>query len=306
MSKDIRSYELLHRGLDYDQEADPGAQRPLNVESPLTDQKTIPHSNTTTAFDVNPDANEKPDIALKRSIIPLLISFLVHIIPTISTISVVQLSIFKVYWFDSDPESELIPWKRVKVSLNELLNLLQFVAKIHEILLVGSLAAMVMHRVRVRLLGKHGLPFGMVVGGYNVGSAEYLLSAAFRSGFNRRFWPLSLLIFAFTLLANTLGPASAIALVPNLDWWDMKKPFGGESLPLVFNITKDQWWPLEITKEHTILADEPQEACFSSLAFERNQCPASGFNELVSWTASNAFGAIEVSFCLPLLFVRPH
>jgi hypothetical protein len=298
MSKDYQSYELIERGIDYDRENSHHDRKPLNPDDSSSDQR-LPHSNTTTAFIEGPDAEETPNVPLERKFKPLLLSFALHLIPSIITVAIVQLSIFNVYWFDNDSESDMIPWSKVKISLNELLNLLQFVAKLHEILLVGSLAAMVMHRVRVRLLGKHGLPFGMLVGGYSVGAPEYLLSPAFRSGFNKRFWPLSLLIFAFTLLSNTLGPCTAIALVPNLDWWDMNKPFGSESLPVVFNLEQDQWWPLEVTKDHAITSTDgvkqPEELCFSTAASTTKKCPASGFDDMLTWVDSNADEAIAVS-----------
>jgi hypothetical protein len=65
------------------------------------------------------------------------------------------------------------------MSLNELLNLLQFVAKIHQILFVGSIAAIVMYRMPVRLLGNDGLPLGLLTRDYSVRSSEYLFRAAF-------------------------------------------------------------------------------------------------------------------------------
>jgi hypothetical protein len=299
MSKDTQSYELLQYGRE--QEADADEKRSLNVESTSYDSHRVV-DNDTTALIQGPDAEETPNVALERKFRALILSLLGHVIPAILTVAIVLLSVFQVYWFDMDASadaSENISWKHrgIGISWNELQNLLQFVAKIHEILLCGSLGAMVLHRVRVRLLSKHGLPFGMLAGGYAVGSPEYLLSSAFRSGLNRQFWLLSLLIFAFTLLANTIGPASAIALLPTLDWWQMKNPFGNEALPTVFDLPKDQWWPLELTKDYTaILALDDEDYCFSGGAFTIKECPASGWNELLTWSTANALGAIDVSF----------
>jgi hypothetical protein len=282
MVKDSQSYELLDKGTGPDN----------------TTPRDKDNAESTVTFLGTQDPYEKPNVALERSIGPLLLSFLWHVLPTLATIALVSLSIWEVFWFDNDPSTDKVPIQGINISLNELLNLLQFVAKIHEILLVGSIAAMVVHRVRVRLLGNHGLPLGLLTGGYSVGSAEYFFSAAFRSGFNRRFWSLSLLIFAFTLLANTFGPASAIALVPSLDWWQMKKPFGGEALPVVFDVGRDKWWPLEITKNDTIITSLngtlPEATCILS-ANLREGCPASGYDDLLAWTVSNANVAVFVS-----------
>lgn len=282
MFKDSQSYELLNRGTDV---SNPEIRNQDNEES-------------TAAISSIDEAYEKPNVALERNIRPLLLSFLWHILPTLATIALVSLSIWEVFWFDNDSSTDKVPIRGTNISLNELLNILQFVAKIHEILLVGSIAAMVMHRVRVRLLGKNGLPLGMLTGGYSVGSAEYLFSAAFRSGFNPQFWSLSLLILVSTLLANTFGPASAIALVPSLDWWQMKKPFGSQALPVLFDVGRDQWWPLEITKDHTLVIDnsetQPEGTCIINADLYEG-CPASGYEDLLAWTSSNANEAVFVS-----------
>jgi hypothetical protein len=282
MFKDSQSYELVDRGID-----------PSNNEPHQQD-----NGKSTANLLRTQETYEKPNVVLERSIRPLLFSFLWHILPTLATIAIVSLSFSEVYWFDSDSSTDKVPIRGTNISLNELLNLLQFVAKIHEILLVGSIGAMVMHRVRVRLLGNDGLPLGMLTGGYSVGSAEYLFSSAFRSGFSRPFWSLSILIFVFTVLANTFGPASAIALVPSLDWWEMKKPFGGETLPVLFDVGRDKWWPLEITKDLLLVSDSsetlPNTTCILSAEWHEG-CPASGYDELVAWTSANANEAVFVS-----------
>lgn len=252
---------------------------------------------------------EKANVPLQNNLKPFLLSLVVHILPSVATIAIVQLTFRNVFWFDNDPDTDRVHWKGLNLSLNELLNLLQFVAKIHEILLVGSLGAMVMHRVRNRLLGKRGLPFGMMTAGYSVGSAEYLLSSAFRAGFRRKFLTLTLLIMAFTVLANTFGPASAIILVPSLDWWPMKQPFGAQTLPLLFEFDEDYWWPLELTKNDTQLSPTeldvyPANLCFTSEGVDWTGCPAGGFNNFASWAEANANDAAQVS--TPTFKLRPE
>ncbi|KAF2119278.1 hypothetical protein BDV96DRAFT_567297 [Lophiotrema nucula] len=301
--RDSPSYEPLDQGQTpghyevQQQDIDTSYHSFLEKQTPVTNVKPLSAPSSVSGARVD----EEPKVALNKSIFPLLLSFLIHLVPAASTIAIVQLSFYRVFWFDNDSSTNTVPFKRgPKLSLNELLNSLQFVAKIHEILLVGSLSAMVMHRVRNRLMGRHGLPFGLLTAGYSVGSAEYLFSGAFRSGFNRRFWLLSILIIAFTLLANTLGPASAIALVPNLDWWPMRKPFGSESLPVVFSLPQKDWWPLEINANHMLLSDgnggtEAAETCYSSTAFHETGCPASGWDAMQKWAIANANEAIPAN-----------
>src|SRR5213080_1311568 len=97
------AYEPLHPGSspgDYnirDGDADTSYHgRP--EKTPLTDTQSIPnHSSTSLPQHKAVKANEEPKIVLKRNIGPLLLSLLVHIIPTASTIAIVSLSILNVY-----------------------------------------------------------------------------------------------------------------------------------------------------------------------------------------------------------------
>ncbi|KAF2871692.1 hypothetical protein BDV95DRAFT_607108 [Massariosphaeria phaeospora] len=298
MSKKIQSYELLHRGPDLDDDEYPEKDVASKANNESINKTDAPFASPKSTLVST--SNETPNVPLNPKIWSLIVGLVLHLIPAVTTLGIIQLSVFNVYWFDNDAESNEIPVRGIKISLTELTNLLQFVAKIHEILMVGSLSAMVIHRVRRRLLGTHGLPFGMLTAGYSVGSAEYLFTRAFRSGFNRKFWSLSVLIFAFTLLASTLGPASAIALQPSLDWWPMKHPFGDEKLPILLDRTRAQWWPLEITKEHTRLRngtniDNPEDSCYSIRARTFTECPISGWESLGAWTTANSNDAIAAN-----------
>lgn len=310
MAKDSQSYELISRGVDTAEENERAYTSIDDTEPPVLETKmpaTKEKLRTTSALSRPPssvflDTNasvEESNVPLETRLKPFLLSLVVHILPSATTIGIIQLTFRNVFWFDNDPNSDKVHWKSLNISLNELLNGLQFIAKIHEILLVGSLGAMVMHRVRNRLLGKRGLPFGMMTAGYSVGSAEYLLNPAFWSGFNKKFMTLSLLIMSFTILANTFGPASAIALVPSLDWWPIKHPFGDKVMPVYFEFDDDHWWPMEITKNDTRLDPNdletyPASLCFSTEGVDFDGCPAGGYDDLAAWTVSNANDAAQV------------
>ncbi|KAH7111133.1 hypothetical protein B0J11DRAFT_619970 [Dendryphion nanum] len=314
MTKDSQSYKLLPRGpkgeeqnerrsgdIDVADQQIPQIQAPAADGKPKSEQYMLPRP--TSKFLDTKAMIEEPNVPLEKNLKPFLRSLIVHILPVASTIAIVQLTFRDVFWFDNDPDSDAVHWNGPKISLNELLNLLQFAAKIHEILLVGSLGAMVMHRVRNRLIGKRGLPFGMVTAGYSVGSAEYLISPAFWSGFQRKFMTLSVLILSYTVLANTFGPASAIALVPSLDWWPMKRPYGQEAMPVVFGFDNNYWWPAEITKNDTImdpnkLSIYPPELCFSTQSVDSSGCPAGGFNEIALWVEANSYGTAQASITM--------
>ncbi|KAH7128169.1 hypothetical protein B0J11DRAFT_524301 [Dendryphion nanum] len=314
MTKDSQSYELLSRGPDVEEEndrrfgdVDVTEQQIPEIRTPAADEKPAAEAlilqRPTSIFLDSKASIEKPNVPLEKNLKPFLLSLIVHILPSAMTIAIVQLTFRNIFWFDNDSDSDKVHWRGPSISLNELLNLLQFIAKIHEVLLVGSLGAMVMHRVRNRLIGKRGLPFGMMTAGYSVGSAEYLLSPAFWSGFHKKFMTLSLLILSFTVLANTFGPASAIALVPSLDWWPMKHPYGEEAMPVLFDFDDDYWWPLEVTMNDTILSPAdidlyPPALCFSTEAINFNGCPAGGYDQFASWTESNSNDAAQANISM--------
>lgn len=197
----------------------------------------------------------------------------------------------KIYWFDvEDNPTNTVHIGKLPLGLNEVLNTLQFAAKVHELLMIGSLSAIVLHFVRKFLVGVKGLPFGLLTAGYSVGSTEYIFSKAFwGSGFNRVFWTLSILLIFCTLLANLLGPSSAIALIPNLDWWHVDDPFSSLQLPVGFKYNRTQQWPLELSVSDIILPLEPAvldspDACMITEFLDLRYCPASGYNELIAWS----------------------
>jgi hypothetical protein len=303
-------YELVDRGIDVhdgDGPAGPAAIQPHTPDE--SDKQPLVHDDESTEYKgpspPSPQTpvllkatqiatpiskhGEEPKVALERSVRQLLLSFAIHIIPSATTITLVSLSIFNVYFFDSDGTSTSLP-----IDMNELFNLFQFVAKIHEILLVSSLSAMVMHLVRIFLLGQRGLPFGLLTAGYSVGSAEYLLSKPFlTSAATKTTWIFVALIAVFTALANTLGPASAIALIPSLDWWQMKHPFGTESLPVLLQGTSSDIWPLTVGMDQATITNDTttdgRVACYKSSSYNMvSGCPASGWETMKAWAVSNS------------------
>ena len=123
-----------------------------------------------------------------------------------------------------DPNVEILSG----ITQGGALNALQLAAKLHELVLVASLGNILMHVAHSHLVGKHGLPVGMLANSFAVGSGDYLRTKAYWSSIVTgkahywRFWLLSLLA---TLLATLAGPSSAIAIIPSLNWFSIGKPF---------------------------------------------------------------------------------
>ena len=119
----------------------------------------------------------------------------------------------------------------------------QFAAKIHEMTAQASLAAIVLSYVRYEMSLGQGLPFGALFSGLQISQASYLWSMEFWGSLSSKHLPvqrrigLSFVIVVAIVLAATVGPSSAILLIPRLDYW----PAGSTNIWL--NITSQDLWP---------------------------------------------------------------
>ncbi|KAI8627385.1 hypothetical protein F5Y19DRAFT_477599 [Xylariaceae sp. FL1651] len=217
-------------------------------------------------------SREQPKAALRKRFSWL--HPLVHLLPLAATVGIVQLSFRGVYW---DDESRYdARWQ----------NFLQFPAKLHEILIVGSLSAIVLHIFRRMLVGPYGIPLGLMVGAYQIGSAEYLISKSFvkplrHSLFHRHYKMLfvALALGLAIFYSFLVGPASAGAIIPVLAWWNMANPFNN-GLPLKCyinpNLGRSELYPLNL-QASDIKAD-----CLGA-DWDYQGCPGEGFNVLEVW-----------------------
>lgn len=108
---------------------------------------------------------------------------------------------------------------------NTRLNALQFAAKTHEVLINVSLSAMVLHYVQYELLHGRGVPLGSFLASFQITYLGTLWSpslwATAFAGVSkaRRFLLVSIIVLAL-IVGATVGPASAILMVPSLDYWN--------------------------------------------------------------------------------------
>lgn len=106
------------------------------------------------------------------------------------------------------------------VKRQEWFPLLQFMAKLHEILMQASVAAMLMAYIRHGLLEKQRLAFGTIFAGLQISSISYLWSLDFIGALRAKWMPLqerllmACLIVGSFMLASAVGPSSAILLGP--------------------------------------------------------------------------------------------
>ena len=119
----------------------------------------------------------------------------------------------------------------------------QLLAKIHEIMMQASIAAVVFCCIRSELALGSGIPFGLLFSGLQITQISYLWSmefwASLTSGIPRTYrrYFLLLLIPLSILLATVCGPSSAVLLVPRLQDWP------GGNTDIWINATASDLWP---------------------------------------------------------------
>ena len=129
---------------------------------------------------------------------------------------------------------------------------MQFLAKLHEILIVISLSDIILHRLQYEMIQRQGIPFGLLASGYQVSSMMYLWgsefwSAVFNQELRRRYKrtpALVSVILLSMLVAFTVGPSSAIAMIPRATWHQFTPPVATNSMTFFTNST--EIWPTHL------------------------------------------------------------
>ena len=152
--------------------------------------------------------NEKSPIILSPKTAPrwrILLSLLAfHLAPTVITIGIVLLNALNIWW-----RAPGIP------TTSELLRVLQFVAKAHELLIILSISQILLSWLIYWLTTGNGVPYRLFTAAFHVflGGTPLdknlwsSLTLAFK---NVKLIALVLLLFATTIFGLSAGPASAI------------------------------------------------------------------------------------------------
>ncbi|KAF2094581.1 hypothetical protein NA57DRAFT_80382 [Rhizodiscina lignyota] len=257
----------------------PQDEIPLTEASAAASQTEL-HRTVTRVYK-NTRRGEPPKViyTTRRQSLNLLWSILVHIPPLFITIIILALNYKNVYWSDLGAAGQ-----------NLVLDSLQYAAKAHELMMTLSLGTIVLHRVQVSLLSNGGVPLGLVTAPYRLTDVYYLFSREFWAGATttrstsqdsrHRFrvyrWTfLGILIAVNVILAALVGPSSAVLMIPQLDWWDLKDPFHRDSETCFLNISAGSIWPktvpdpwfIDPTNEYSVTAGLDHFAGWAS-AFE--------------------------------------
>lgn len=128
---------------------------------------------------------------------------------------------------------------------------IQVAAKLLELLIVASLAAVVFQVIRDGLLHEDGIPFGIATSGFSFDRMQYFWSPPLWGGLwgfrkSRKFRGMLLLcVIALSgSIALVAGPASAVLLLPRITTWNLFETRAW------LNGTNDQFWPENLTGDH--------------------------------------------------------
>ncbi len=225
---------------------------PSDAQAALLPEERISPSRP--PIDTHVDKQIKPNksaVERRRSII--LLHGLPHLLPLLVTVAIICLNAREVYWQDLGFPNQ-----------NAILQALQYAAKAHEMMMAGSLTAIVVYQIRYDLSGSEGVPLGFLTAGFQLNDLWFVLTKNFFGGATARahsigwsrFSRLTYFLVLGFALTSVVGPSSAVAMIPRLDWWDMSQveAFGWEYKDRVyFNHTEAELWPGDIT--NAIYAD---------------------------------------------------
>lgn len=171
--------------------------------------------------------NELPKVAIRGNRSSALLRTLVHLLPVAGALGLVIINIHQYY---------------VGSSIKPLA-LYQFIAKLHEVTIQASLAAIVFTYIRHELVLGQGVPLGALFSGLQISQASYLWSMEFWGSLRsnhlscRKRCYLVVIVIGGIFLAAVVGPSSAVLLVPRLAYW----PAG--STHIWIDIKPDDLWP---------------------------------------------------------------
>ncbi|KAL9004694.1 MAG: hypothetical protein Q9188_002490 [Gyalolechia gomerana] len=180
------------------------------------------------------EAHETRKVAIREDRLIAALAGTIHIIPASIAISIAALNSYGYYIGEelAGPQGQD----------DEKLAGLQLAAKLHELTIQASLAAMLLQYIRHEVALEKGLPFGALFAGHLFKDVSFLWSSEFWGTANGTFanrqgkWKLIILLIICTIIGLTAGPASATILKPRMGNW----PAGGTDFWI--NATAAELW----------------------------------------------------------------
>ncbi|KAK1825894.1 hypothetical protein QBC39DRAFT_317647 [Podospora conica] len=208
----------------------------------------------------------------------------VHIIPMVVAGVLVRINLQRWFWFYEADAFLDLPLG-INISIQTISNALQLAAKLHELLVVASLAAITVKVVKRKLVESE-LPLGLLTGAYRVGDLQYFSTGYFWGGVFSTSLLLGLFLLVNTIVATLVGPASAILMVPELDWFPAEDAFSNLQGPgpIIYDSSPNETWPrvLDVTASPS---NESVFGCDLDAGRVAYWCPLGGFSTLWNWVA---------------------
>ena len=171
---------------------------------------TVSFSSSSSDFEKRlPHETHGKVVLESHSGLAILLRYWVHLAAVVVTVTIAAINLSNVPLMSSEYASK-----------NVVLNLFQFVAKAHELLIMASLSLILLDTVRSRLTADTGVPLGYLLSPALFNDLGWLTNRHFWSCINAttRNFPLAVLVIATVMFANLSGPLSAITVVPRLAW----------------------------------------------------------------------------------------
>ncbi|OJD30976.1 uncharacterized protein BKCO1_5300050 [Diplodia corticola] len=208
---------------------------------------------------------------------------MIHFLPVGASLALVSINLREIY-----VGSELIGTSGQD---GQKLAALQFAAKLHELLMISSLTAVVLTYIRRNILYGDGLPFGALFAGQQFRALSFFWSTEFWATIRQRVLRnkvrykifIALLVVA-TLLGVSVGPSTAQLMRPQLDAW----PAGGTTFWL--NATHETVFPT------TLEASEKLDHCLVDTGDV--SCPHGGW-QIIDRTYCSYFPTLTPAGALP-------
>lgn len=179
--------------------------------------------------------SEPEKVAIRQSRVTALLRSLIHALP-------LGVAIFEIF----------LNWKGHYIGKHfDKQNYLQFVAKLHEILMQASIATVIQSFTRYQTSAGRGMPFGAVLGALQFLQISYIWSAEFWSAImSKEFqWKKKMyfvgLVLVCATVAATAGPSSANLLIARQGLWPEKSAY------LSVNTTFQNIWPDRLDHENS-------------------------------------------------------
>lgn len=234
---------------------------------------------------------EQPKVVMKKDRRVAALRCILHIIPVSAAMTLIVLNL-KQYYVGGELAGQ-------HGHDDQKLGALQFAAKLHELLMIASLATSVFTYIRRELVFGEGVPFGALSAGLEIDKASFLYSPNLWGAIwaewhrKRKKWTLLTILISATMLGITVGPSTANLMRPRLlDW-----PAGGTDFWV--GVGQDELSPELLT------SSQSTSHCMDDL--NDQACPHAGW-ELIGqqyqsfWPQLQTMGSMPESLNIPSPF----